>query len=346
MAHGLRHHVVEFAKDLPHRDDAPQAAGRAQGRVQGGMTSAMASEASSAALSTEPATDFLPPATDELDVRPVVVLVHGYMDAAGTWDLVAPHLVREGYRVLAPDMRGFGQGPHAPPGSYYHFFDYVADLAEVVDTLAPQAPLHLVGHSMGGAIVTYFAGAWPGRVLSLALMEGLGPPDAPLDSAPDRLRQWVDDLRALRTNPKASRRSARPEDAFRRLVLNHPNVPPDVLRGRLPHLVRTNDDGSVTWHFDPLHRTTAPTPFFADVFATFCQRVACPVLFLGGQGPSAFRMPDEAERLRAFPKAEKVEIPGAGHMMHWSHPEDVGFHLARFLRQATGRGGEAREQSP
>src|SRR5262249_28955082 len=39
-----------------------------------------------------------------------VFLLHGYMDAAGTWDRVAPALADDGFRVLAPDLRGFGSG--------------------------------------------------------------------------------------------------------------------------------------------------------------------------------------------------------------------------------------------
>ena len=79
-----------------------------------------------------------------------VILVHGYMDAAGTWDRVAPALAARGFRVLAPDMRGFGDGDRAPRGSYYHFADYIADLAEVIDVLAPYAKGGKIG-LFGGA---------------------------------------------------------------------------------------------------------------------------------------------------------------------------------------------------
>ena len=109
-----------------------------------------------------------------------VLLLHGYMDAAGTWDLVAPTLARAGFRVLAPDMRGFGDGARAPRGSYYHFPDYVADVAALVAALAADAPLALVGPSMGGVVATLFAGAFPEKVAAVANLEGLGPPARPL----------------------------------------------------------------------------------------------------------------------------------------------------------------------
>src|SRR5437764_4877976 len=87
----------------------------------------------------------------EAAARGTVVLVHGYMDAAGTWDRVAPVLAAAGFRVLAPDMRGFGDSARVPAGAYYHFIDYVFDLADLTLALSPE-PFALVGHSMGGTI--------------------------------------------------------------------------------------------------------------------------------------------------------------------------------------------------
>jgi pimeloyl-ACP methyl ester carboxylesterase len=260
----------------------------------------------------------------------VVVLVHGYMDAAGTWDLVAPALVSAGFRVLAPDMRGFGDGPRVPPGGYYHFADYIADLAEEIDALAEGQPIDLVGHSMGGTIATYYAGAFEGRVQRLATLEGLGPPDNSFDVAPDRMRRWIDDVRLLRARPTVQRTVGTREDAFRRLVLNHPGVSPDLLRDRMRHLVRELEDGRVAWKFDPLHKTISPTPFYARYFQAFAARVSCPVLHVGG-GSTGFHPPDEDERLAAFRLLERVELEGAGHMLHWTRPDVLSDLLVRFF---------------
>ncbi len=51
----------------------------------------------------------------------------GLMDAAGTWDRVAPSLAAAGYRVLAPDMRGFGVGAAEEVAST---LDDLGDVAE------------------------------------------------------------------------------------------------------------------------------------------------------------------------------------------------------------------------
>jgi pimeloyl-ACP methyl ester carboxylesterase len=269
------------------------------------------------------------PASQSYAAR-TVVLVHGYMDAGGTWDLVAPALAAEGLRVLAPDMRGFGDGARAPAGSYYHFVDYVFDLADLVDALSPGEPIALVGHSMGGTISTLFAGTFPERVARLALIEGVGPPDNPVEVGPVRMRGWIDQVRASRARGKGRPTFSR-DDALRRMAANHPNVAPEVLEHRLPHLAADAGEGSVEWHFDPLHRTTAPTPFFAKLFVEFARKVTCPVLFVSG-GPLGYHPPDEADRLNAFAKIARAELPSAGHMVHWTEPAALAPLLLAHLR--------------
>ena len=92
-----------------------------------------------------------------------VLLLHGFLDSGATWDLVAPHLAVAGFRVLAPDLRGFGDSGRVPLGGYYYFADYIADVAALVDLLAPK-DLSVVGHSMGGGVASLFTGVYPERV--------------------------------------------------------------------------------------------------------------------------------------------------------------------------------------
>jgi pimeloyl-ACP methyl ester carboxylesterase len=258
-----------------------------------------------------------------------VVLVHGFMDAAATWDMVAPDLAAHGFRVLAPDMRGFGDGARVPDGGYYHFADYVPDLADIVEQFIPSgAPLLLVGHSMGGTIVTMYAGAFPERVSRLAILEGAGPPDNTHDAAPDRVRRWIEDVRSLRARPPRSMASR--DDALRRLVGNHPRVPVDLLSLRLDALARPLPEGGLTWKADPLHGTRSPMPFFAASWMAFARRVRCPVLFVSG-GPRGWHPPDEDARVGSFAALERAEIADAGHMMHWTEPAKLTRMLLRFF---------------
>ncbi len=254
------------------------------------------------------------------------------MDAAATWDLVAPALAAEGWRVIVPDLRGFGEAPRAPPGAYYHFADYVFDVADLVRKLVPaDAPLVIAGHSMGGTVATLYAGAFPERVARLALIEGAGPPSDEPDVAPARMRQWIEGVRAVRARGVRSMPSH--DDALRRLRRHHPRVSEAVLRTRLASLANSYADGSVRWRADPLHDTRSPAPFQAATWKAFARKVTCPVLFVSG-GPTGWHPLDEDDRLASFARLERAELADAGHMMHWTTPEGLAEVLSRFWSAA------------
>jgi pimeloyl-ACP methyl ester carboxylesterase len=119
------------------------------------------------------------------------------------------------------------------------------------------------------------------------------------------------------------------DEALRRLAGNHPRVDRAVLESRLDALARPLEDGRLAWKADPLHGTRTPIPFFTESFKSFARRVTCPVLFVSG-GPLGWHPPDEEARVSAYPHVERIEIPDAGHMMHWSHPEELSRNLVRF----------------
>lgn len=77
-----------------------------------------------------------------------IVLVHGYPDAASVWHATAEALA-ERFHVVAYDVRGAGHSTRPDHTHAYELSHLVADLAAVIDTVSPDAPVHLVGHDWG-----------------------------------------------------------------------------------------------------------------------------------------------------------------------------------------------------
>jgi pimeloyl-ACP methyl ester carboxylesterase len=257
---------------------------------------------------------------------PTALVIHGFQDAAATWSDVAEELSRAGLRVLAPDMRGFGDGPRVPPGGYYYFPDYVSDVAGIARAHANDGPLFVIGHSMGATVASYVTGAFPERVTKLALIDGCGPPDNPADVAPIRMRRWIETAYEGALDQKKPMTRA---DALARLCKYNPEIDEAILARKVPLLSR-EVEGGVVWKGDPLHSTTSPIPFFAASYLAFARSVTCPVLYVSG-GTKGFHVPDEDERLAAFPKMEKRTIEG-GHALHWSRPKELAEMLVEFWR--------------
>jgi pimeloyl-ACP methyl ester carboxylesterase len=105
-----------------------------------------------------------------------VVLIHGSgpgVTAYANWRLVMPALA-ERFRVVAPDMAGFGYSER-PAGITYGVQTWADQVTGLMDTLEiPRA--HLVGNSFGGAIALRIATQHPGRVAKLVLMGSMGVP--------------------------------------------------------------------------------------------------------------------------------------------------------------------------
>ena len=82
---------------------------------------------------------------------PDVLLVHGFPDSNSVWRHQIPALVDAGFRVIAPDLRGFGETTAPPNRDDYKIDRFVGDLIAILDDLE-VAKVRLVGHDWGAAV--------------------------------------------------------------------------------------------------------------------------------------------------------------------------------------------------
>ncbi|MDJ0701071.1 MAG: alpha/beta hydrolase [Woeseiaceae bacterium] len=100
-----------------------------------------------------------------------MLLIHGFGADKDNWSLLA-RVLRRDFRLIAPDLPGFGDNDKTP-GKDYRPRDQARYLAAFVDAMGLDR-FHLAGNSMGGYIALEFALAFPGRLKSMALLNNAG----------------------------------------------------------------------------------------------------------------------------------------------------------------------------
>jgi pimeloyl-ACP methyl ester carboxylesterase len=113
--------------------------------------------------------------------RPVLLL-HGWPDSAYLWRNQVPFLVANGFRVIAPDMRGFGRSDRPEGVAAYSIQNAVGDVVGILDAHGIEAA-DIVGHDWGAAVAWFTATAHPDRVHKLVVLS------VPHPLAPRTLRQ-------------------------------------------------------------------------------------------------------------------------------------------------------------
>ena len=274
-----------------------------------------------------------------------VLMLHGWMDVASSFQFLVDAMKHDWY-VIAPDQRGYGGSDWTrEAASGYWFADYVADLEAVVDHFSPDAPINLVGHSLGGNVCCTYAGVRPHRVKKLVSLDGFGVPAASASKAAERYAQWLDSI-------KAGERLSSYDSAAKvadRLQKNNVRLTRERAVWLAGHWSEQKNDDR--WHLraDPAHKMPFPTVYRLDEAIAIWNHVTAPTLWLGASESAAKQWngyndettaPTRKEdlvrgsfesRLAAFQNMQFEVIHGAGHMLHHDVPEVVAAKVEAHL---------------
>lgn len=278
---------------------------------------------------------------------PPLVLLHGWMDVAASWQFVVDALPAEFLRhrlVIAPDWRGFGH-TQGPACDHYVFADYLGDLDALLDHFAPSQPVDLVAHSMGGNVAMMYAGVRPERIRRLVNVEGFGMPRTEPAQTPQRLRQWLDEIAALHRAAKGLRSYTDASSVAGRLQQTNPRLPDDKAHwlARQWAEPRTDEDGQTRWHIlgDPAHRVvSAQLPRVEETLALYRAITASVLMVEAGSSELAkwheghYTLDEFHARLECVQRAECVTLPDCGHMIHHDQPDLLAGQIARFLGES------------
>jgi pimeloyl-ACP methyl ester carboxylesterase len=236
-----------------------------------------------------------------------VLLLHGFPDSSTLWDDVAPHLLAAGYRVIAPDLRGFG-GSDAPTAvGEYALGRSVADMRALITRLTGGEPVHVIGHDWGAVAGWCLALEHPQVVRSLVAVS-VG---HPREYARAGLEQKLKGLYTLLWQMPgfAERWLAQGDFAgLRGWARQHPRIEDcvrDMARpGRLT--------AGLNWYRANLRR----------VLLGSWEHCTVPTLGVWSSGDHFLaedQMRDSAQRMRAPWRYERIE--GAGHWLPLERPE-------------------------
>ncbi len=259
----------------------------------------------------------------EQDAPPILAL-HGWLDNAGSFVPLARAL--PGYRWWLPDLPGHGRSGHRPPGTWYHFVDYVSDLIALADALELNR-FDLLGHSMGGAIATLIAGAFPERVSRLILIEAMGPLSRSAEHAPQDLRKAVLARLALREKPL----KVHPRQELAVAARMQANDLSEVAAQHLVERAVIEVDGGFVWSSD--QRQTLPTPMRGThaQYMAVIEAISAPTLLILTDPPTSYLVgPESDARIAALAPERLLRLSG-GHHLHLENPDSVAAAIQDFL---------------
>lgn len=289
----------------------------------------------------------------ERGTGPAVVLLHGFPEIGYSWRHQIEAMANAGYRVIAPDQRGYGWSDAPEEVEAYDIFQLVGDVIGLLDHYEVDDAV-VVGHDWGALIAPYVGLLRPDRVRALALLS--------VPYQPRRDVSVIDHLRAtdpdgpfsyilhfqepgieamLDGDPIGGLRSvywgssgARPDD-YQRGDEPPPGLPPHLSQGEFENYCRAfarsgfagginyyrnlhrNWELTRPWHGAPL---TMPTMFLAGSRDFLVDEGD------GGLGTPYAAMADHCRDFRGT-----TIVDGAGHWVQQEAPDEVNAALLAFL---------------
>jgi pimeloyl-ACP methyl ester carboxylesterase len=216
------------------------------------------------------------------------------------------------YRVLAPDLRGFGASDVR--GETVTMEDFADDLAAILDALDVRGPIALCGLSMGGYIAFRFAAKYAARLRSLILCDTRAAADSP-DGAANRLKMAE---QVLSEGAEVAANAMLPKLFGPRTVAEKPELPAATRRV----IVATKPAAIAA-----AQRGMAARP---DSTALLPQ-IRVPTLVVVGEDDAIAPAAEMRGIAAAIPGAEFVVVPDAGHMAPLENPAAFNAALGNFL---------------
>jgi 3-oxoadipate enol-lactonase len=251
--------------------------------------------------------------TDPWSKPATILMLHGNAESGLAWYAWTPKLARQ-YRVVRPDMRGFGESTAMPRDYPWTLDGLVADFCGLMDHLGVPR-FHLVGAKIGGTIARAFAARRPERVVTLTVV---GTPPPFRVGAAERVPELVRDFEThgvaywARQNMSNRLGSAFPAEGFE-------------------------------WWTDFMGRTAVSTQLgfmgtiaCADIRADV-PKIACPTLVITTEQSGLGTVEEMRAWQQLIPDSELLVLPGNSYHVAATHADVAAEATLNFIARRGGR---------
>lgn len=262
----------------------------------------------------------------DLGTGSAVLFLHGFPDSRFLWRYQLPALAAAGFRVLAPDLRGFGDAPRPTAVRPYRRPLLAADVLGLLDGLGVQRT-HIVGHDWGAALTWRLAGSYPERFDRVVALSVGAPGNPGWDTIAQREKSWYFDF-FLKTGIAEAALTADNWKLFR-----------EWSRGQGDHERHLRDlarpealTAALNWYRAAFTRPSSDEAPLARLPAW--DRIRIPVLGVWSDADPFLLEPQmvlSAEVVEAPWRYERIS--GAGHWMMLDQPEALNRLLIDFLKE-------------
>ena len=244
--------------------------------------------------------------------RRVYVLLHAFPIGANLWE---PQMrsIPPGWRLITPDLRGFGGTTELDSLSNMSIADYAQDVVDLLDELGIARAV-IGGASMGGYAALAFVQAAPDRVDGLLLANTRSGADSPEGRANRRNMMALLD----REGPSGVSRDMMPKLLGKTTRETNPEVEAFVRR-----LIKQQSPDAIRAAIHRMMHRPDATPLLATI--------TVPALVITGEEDELIPVSESQAMAAALKRSTLVIIPGAGHLANLEQPEAFNRALHAFL---------------
>ena len=244
---------------------------------------------------------------------PPVVALHGLASSSHWYDIVIP-LLRDHYRIIAPDQRGHGQTTQATTG--YDWATLSGDVARLMDHVGMDQAT-VLGHSWGGNGATNMAAHYPDRVNRVVMIDG-----GFLGGQNSRDTNWEEFSQRVRPRDVSGKR----DEFLDRLRVQLADCWSDDLERIVQTMVYEDAEGQIRDILHPDNHAQVIRAMWDQPPATVLPRITCPAMIVAA-GPRPDRAGSDFSIRREEMVAAAAENLKDG-QVHWipNTIHDIGYH--------------------